>query len=765
MLKKGFLCLLLSGFFSLGFAQQNGNNNDTPKSTDNFVAKKKPTMQIRRADGLITIDGELQDPGWQTASRTHDFSENFPDEMAKPPVAIEARVTYDDENFYLAFLVKDDPKAIRASLRDRDEIWQDDYVGILFDTYGDHSWAYYVFANPIGVQGDSRFSSSGGEDDSFDIVYKSEGKITENGYQVEMAIPFRSLRFPDREKQVWNATFWITHPRDSRRQYTWAAIDRDDPCFLCQYGTLTGIEGVKSGNSIELLPSVTSFQSGALNDLSNPNSGFKNEAVEGEISLGAKYAFSSNLTADVTFNPDFSQIEADAAQIDVNTTFALFFSERRPFFQEGSDLFDTYFNTVYTRSLNDPDVAAKMTGRFNRTSIAYIGGRDNNTPFLMPFEESSVTLNTRVNSFSNILRFRQTYGENSYFGALLTDRRLEGGGAGTLFSADGSWRFLKNYQFEWQFIGTRTEEPENSELTKDYEGESFNFDNDKHTAAFDGESFSGHAYYMSLEKSSRTWSFDVDYWEYSPTFRADNGFITQNNFRRVNSWTGMTFYPKSKIFDRISPNLFVRRVWNFDGVRKDEVIEPYISLSLKAQTSIFLGYTFSNERFAGIDFKGDNLAEFEINSNFSKMLRMGFFVAYGKSISRSDLVLGTGTRFSAWSTIKPMQNFVLEPQIDFSRLDAPDGNELFNGYIFRTRMNYQFTRKLFLRLVFQYNDFSQSFDLDPLLTFKINPFTAFYIGSTLDYAELGGNSDLEKLRNWNLQSRQFFMKFQYLVRI
>ncbi len=242
----------------------------------------------------------MDDSGWLGAAKAENFSENFSEEKGKPRVNMYVLVTYDDANFYMGFFVEDDPGKIRASLRDRDEMWQDDYVGILLDTYGDASNAFFIFSNPLGIQGDSRFSSSGGEDDSFDLIYQSEGRITESGYQVEIAIPFRSLRFPDREEQTWRATFWITHPRDSRRQYTWAAMDRDNACFLCQFGTLTGIRGVRPGKSAEFLPSVVGNQAGELLNSDDPTVGFNNQKINGDVGLGVKYSFSSNLTADLT---------------------------------------------------------------------------------------------------------------------------------------------------------------------------------------------------------------------------------------------------------------------------------------------------------------------------------------------------------------------------------------------------------------------------------------------------------------------------------
>lgn len=542
-------------------------------------------------------------------------------------------------------------------------------------------------------------------------------------------------------------------------------MDRDEPCFLCQYGTLRGIKGVKSGNNLEFLPALVSSQSGSLNDNSEPHSGFHNDKVNGDVSLGLKYNVTSNITADLTFNPDFSQVESDVAQVDVNTTFALFFPERRPFFQEGGDLFRTFHRVVYTRSLNNPIAAAKLTGRFNRTSVAYIGGVDENSPVILPFEEQSAILNTDLNSTSNILRFKQTFLEDSFIGALVTDRRLTGGGSGTTLSTDGVVRFLKNYRFEWQFLASHTEEPADSSLSAsiaDQVGENATFDHGRHTAAFDGESFWGRAVYTSLERDARLWNFDFDYWEWSPRFRADNGFVTSNSKRQVNFWSGLNLWTNTKVLDRISPNINLGHVWNFDGVRKDQWVQPSLNASFKSQTFVWLSYLLSQERFAGKDFTSLNRFMMNVNSNFSDPFRMGFFVARGRFIFRDfdNPQLGTGTNFDIWATIKPQQRLVIQPQVSYSQLSATGGGEeFFSGYIFRTRMNYQFTRELFVRLVVQYNDFGKSLEVDPLLTYRLNAFSAFFIGSTHDFR------NFDQTSGFTQTARQFFLKFQYLYQL
>ncbi|MCK5076395.1 MAG: carbohydrate binding family 9 domain-containing protein, partial [Calditrichia bacterium] len=362
------------------------------ENKDSFIPQINPGLSITKTFANITVDGVLDDEGWKNAASVTGFAETHPGDQTKPVVKTEVKITYDANNLYVAFICEDNPDEIRASLRDRDEIWSDDYVGILLDTYGDASWALYIFSNPLGIQGDTHFSSTIGEDDSFDMIYQSEGKITAEGYQVEMAIPFSSLRFPDNPEQEWRVNFWRTHPRDSRRTYSWAALSRDEPCFLCQYGTLSGIKNVQPGKSLELLPSVIANQTGALKDYDNPNSGFKNENIDGEASLSLKWAVTPSLTVEGAYNPDFSQVESDVDQIDINNTFALYYPEKRPFFQEGSDLFKTWHRIVYTRAINDPIVASKIIGRWNRNTLAYLGAVDENSLLVIPLEEKSMKI-------------------------------------------------------------------------------------------------------------------------------------------------------------------------------------------------------------------------------------------------------------------------------------------------------------------------------------------------------------------------------------
>ena len=735
-------------------------------AADVFTPNVLPSLSLTHIATPIIIDGDLDDAGWRGAARAVNFSETFPGDQTQPSIDITAYLAYDDDNLYVAYVIEDDPAAIRANLSDRDAIWQDDYAGMILDPNGDGQSLYFIASNPLGIQGDTRISPNN-EDMGFNLIFKSEGKITDTGYQIEMAIPFKSLRFPNTDVQTWRATFWITHPRESRNTYSWAAMSRDNPCWSCQFGTLNGISGVKSGKNLEILPAFTGAQAGALNDAGNPDSGFDDGRIDIEPSLNVKYGITSELTLDATINPDFSQIESDVAQIDVNSTFALFFPERRPFFQEGADLFNTEIQTVYTRPINDPIVANKLTGRFGSTNVAYIGARDNTSPLLLPFEESSSLLSVGK-SVSNILRVQHNFPNNSYFGALVTDRRLDEGGAGSTIGVDGALRFWKNYRLEGQFVASRTAEPDDADLSEGLED--LTFDNGKHTAALDGESYWGHAFSAEFERDARYWNFEIGYHELSPTFRADNGFVRQNNSRRFFMWQGVTLYPEKtlKFADRIRPNIAVGRTWNFDGLQKNDFISPGISLQMKRQTNVSMRYTFERERFQDVDFDGLRTFRMNVFSNFSEPVQLGFNLGLGRDIARflETPEVGKSVDFSAFGTFRPTQRLVIQPRFVYSELtDLHTGEKFFSGYIARTRVGYQFTRTFFMRTVVQYNDFSESLEIDPLITYKINAFTALHVGSTHDFDRFAhpGQPD-DPSRFFRQSSRQFFFKFQYLFR-
>jgi hypothetical protein len=726
-----------------------------------FQPQYQPRLTLPRLEGNIKIDGKLDDAGWHNAAEVGGFCENNPGDQVKPPVETRAFITYDDSRIYVAFVCFDDREKIRASYSERDQIGGDDNVGFFIDTYGDGLWAYFFNVNPYGIQADALWSKNKGEDASYDLIWESMGLVTDSGYQVEMSIPFSSLRFPNADKQTWKAEFWRNHQYDTRRQYSWSAYDRNDNCFACQWGTISGIENVAPGRGIEILPSVVGFQSGELSNYSDPLSKWNSDKIDGNISLGVKYPLTSSMTAEATLNPDFSQVESDATQIDVNTTIALSYPEKRPFFQEGSDMFKSWFDVIYTRSINDPIFAGKLTGRSGRSSIAYIGAMDEHTPVILPFEESSAIL-SNGKSFSNILRARQGFGNNSQVGLILTDRRLDGGGSGSVLGMDGELRISRSNYFQWSMLASHTDEPDDTALTSGLNQTVF--DNGRHTAGFDGESFWGHGIYASVGRAAKHEVIDISYFERSPRFRTDNGFEPTNNSRLISFYSGYNFYPNGKIVKQIEPYFRMGKRWNFQKQPKREYVSFELESRMTASSNIHSAYTVESEFYGGLQFDRTWLLHMCGSSDFSRSLGVSGSINYGDQIARRENppTLGREFTFYIGGYIRPFERMLIEPQYVYQKSRDMSSEELlYEAYTLRAKINYQLNRELSFRLITQYNDYYRNWEIDPLITYQLNPFTLIYAGSTHDFHDYHDFNDT----GFRQTSRQFFFKVQYLVQM
>lgn len=426
-------------------------------------------------------------------------------------------------------------------------------------------------------------------------------------------------------------------------------------------------------------------------------------------------------------------------------------------------MFNSYFTVVYTRSINDPLYAIKLIGRPGHTNIAVLSAQDENSPGIVPFEESSEFV-ALGRTRSNLVRIQQTFGEGTYLGGIVTNRVYEVGGSGSVAGVDGRLRLSQNYALEGQILATRTIESGDSTLTAHFT--ETEFDGGKHTAAYDGEDFWGRSIYASFERNARRWSFDLDYWDRSPTFRVDNGFEPRNDQRIGLVNTGYTiWFPERSLIEWVEPSIDLGRQWNFRNVKKDEWIRANLSLRLKwAQLQLHGQHLASNELFGGIQF--DGIYEWHIcaQSNPSDLFQFGFNFNHGHRIARRFLVMGQERRFGGWLDLKPVDRLLLETWFDYAESRSLDtGEELFSGYVSRGKLSLQLTRELSLRLIVQYDDFARIWAADPLMTYQINPFSIFYIGSTRSYANVAFGEDSPG--SWRLVDRTYFLKLQYLIQL
>ncbi len=718
-------------------------------------APPRPELTVPSAESAIRIDGDLSDPAWADAAVATGFHEVAPDLGAAPAVRTEALVTYSETHLYVAFRAADDPATLRATLRDRDDIAEEDFVGVALDPQGDGARGYMVYANPLGVQQDALYAG-GEEDPGFDLVFESAGQITDAGYVVEMAIPFRALRAPT-DGRDWALTFLRARPRGSRQIYSWVPFDMSDPCWPCQFGTASGIESIGVGASLEVLPALVGSQSAVAAE-----GGLDAGAFRAQPSLSLRYGLSSDVALSATLNPDFSQIESDAAQIDVNSSYALSLPERRPFFQEDAEMFATPMSVVYTRSINDPIAAAKATGRVGRTEVAFLNAIDERTPVLLPFDDRSATVEAG-RSASTVLRARHGFGEASFAGATLTDRRLFDGGAGTLASADARVQLGGPYSLTGQVALSHTREATDAARSESLGDRTFA--DGRYTAALDGEAFSGVGATVTFNRSARDWVLDAAYEGYSPTFRASTGFVRQNDYHLVKGYYGYQFRPATRLVERVFPLVAAYQTLDWGGTAWRTVVQPQLQFDLIGQTNVGMAYAHRYETFRGVEFDGIGYGVLTASTRFSDVVSGSGYVHAGVDVVRSLEVPVAGDYCAAGLdlTLKPTSQLQLQAAANYAAMrDRESGEAFFEGVVLRGQARMQFTRELAVRLVGQYDGFSDRVSVEPLLSYKLNPFSVVYLGSTHGYAPAAGlDGTVGPLAP---TQRQLFFKVQYLFR-
>ncbi|MCX7833344.1 MAG: carbohydrate binding family 9 domain-containing protein [Ignavibacteria bacterium] len=736
--------------------------------TNDFHPNINITIEIKKiANAEFNIDGELNEGIWHTLNKYKNFCEVSPGDNTKPEVETEFMITYDEDYLYIGFVCyENNMKKLRKTLTKRDNAFSDDFIGIIFDTYSEGKNAYELFVNPYGVQGDGMWLSNGNEDMNFDLIWYSDAKIYSDKWTAEIAIPFKSIKFP--QGKDWHFHVIRNRPRENRYQYSFIKINRNDPTLFTNYATLKGISNVKAGKNIELIPYILGSQKGSKSDFNNVDSEFENEKIKINTGFNLKYSFTSNLIGEFTLNPDFSQVEADASVINMNNTYAIFYTEKRPFFNEGANIFKSFFRTVYTRSINNPLFAIKLTGKVNKSEIGFISAYDKKTPFIVPYKESSDFLVTDRKSFSNIFRYKYSpFNDDSYFGITITDREVnkEGNkfwnpeGYNRVFSFDGSYRFLENYTVGFQFIKSFTKEIYDTNYASE-----LIFGNDKHTGKFDGEYFNGLAAIVNFQRTGEHYNFDLEYSMRSPEVRMDNGFNSNNDFHSFETGQSYVFYVDKDFLKRIEPSLRLSVSLDYGGNLREQFAIASVWFLFKNQLQLYLGNLLvNNEEFKGRFLTDVRRMWINFNANTFVWLDGGFNLEIGRFIIRNDNPsVGFGIRNSLWVNFKPLDNLVFSINHNYFELsESYKGTKLFAGYILRNSTNYQILKDISFRFIIEYNSFANRIYINPLLTYQPNPFTIFYLGFASQYDNL---NDMNGFSKYTLSDRQFFLKMQYLFK-
>jgi hypothetical protein len=527
----------------------------TAKDVLPLAPEKSSPITIPRFEKAPTIDGKLDDDVWRQAVVLRDFYQIQPGDNVPPSKPTEVLLGFDSQFLYIAFKATDEPDKVRATVAKRDNIFQDDYVGFMLDTFNDKRKAFEVFFNPLGIQGDGIMTEGRGEDFSVDILMESKGIVHENGFDVEIAIPFKSLRFEAGKGKLWGAHFFRRIKRFENELDSWMPFSRSIDSNLSQAGHLTGLEGISVERTIELIPSLTLSESGrfvhsfgAVIGATDPGR-IVNEPLKFDAGLTAKFIPSSAVTVDLAINPDFAQVEADQLVVTANQRFPIFFAEKRPFFLEGIDIFQTPITAVHTRSIVDPDVAVKTTGKVGRNTFGVMVASDNGPGNLSADDRGVLasciehrTLDPRVvcnnerfvdkNAYVGVLRLKRDVGKENSLGMTATSYNFIEK-HNQVLGFDGRFRLDKQTTASFQVLGTTSR--------------NFFFDADEAKTRY--RTGNGFAYDLDYNVSGRNWGWEFGGRGFTQDYRADVGFVQRTN---SNSQFGFLRYnsdpnPKKKI--------------------------------------------------------------------------------------------------------------------------------------------------------------------------------------------------------------------------
>jgi TolB-like protein len=710
----------------------------------------RPSVVATRTPDAPTIDGLLDDPVWNTAVRVTDFVQVAPVEGALATEDTEIFVAYDSDTLYLGMYAHYSNSAmVRANRVDRDQaFFGDDTISVYFDTFLDQQRAFVFTINGYGVQGDSLMAGSSGGgfrggfsgvpwgDRSWDALFESGGVLVDDGWTAELAIPFKSLRYPSGDAHRWG--FQIARSiRGKDETVVWAPVSRDVSGFLPQMGLLDGLSGLSTSRNLEILPTVTAIQAGSLN---RSTRGFEEESQpEGGVNL--KYGLTPNLTLDFTYNPDFSQIESDRPQIEVNQRFPLFYSELRPFFLEGQEIFDiqgpvTFINT---RTIVDPRYGGKITGKVGKTTMGFLFANDEapgklDDPTERGFGKSANTLIGRV---------RYDLYSQSHVGAVVTDREFLGSYS-RLAGVDSRFQISPTTSVDFAALTTVNQD-------------------------LDGNRTGGPMLDGGLRSNGRNLSYRVSLYQLDPEFDTEVGFIRRRDIRRISSSVGYRWWPESWIINW-GPEFQYSRNWNFEDVLEDEESRLRMRVSFARNVSVYGDVRREMERFGGINF--DKIRQ-SIGGNVStsRLFSLGGSYNWGDQVRFSTVpFLGAGSSGRLFMSLRPFSRLQSQINLNTSRLVDPEGQaQIFDVKIYRALTTYQFTDRLLLRNIMEHNSFSKTLGANLLLTYRVNSGTVFFIGYDDRYQagnllfdddgeEVYFTSDLART------NRAFFTKISYLFR-
>ena len=773
--------------------------------------EKAVPIHVPRFATAPVIDGKLSDEAWKTAAVFKDFIQTRPGENIAPSAQTEVRIGYDDKHLYFAFRAWDEAGKVRATVAKRDDIWNDDFVWVSLDTFNDRRKAYVMAFNPLGIQADGVFSDgsfNNSEDYSVDLVMESKGEVVDDGYTIEVKVPFKSFRYEIGKGKVWGLHLQRNIKHKNGEQDSWMPIARDVNGFLRQAGQITGIENISTEHNLEIVPSLTVSESGrrvsalpaGVSSLNNPGR-FVNQPLNFDPGISVKYGLTPNITLDFTANPDFAQVEADQTVVTANQRFPLFFEERRPFFLEGIEIFQTALQPVHTRAIVDPDYAAKISGKRGRNTFGLMLAADR-----APGNYSADERNDLYNlpniarfldhkAYVGVLRAKRDVGRQSEIGIIATsynfiEKHNHVGGI------DGRFSLSKSATFSFQALATNSRR--------------FFYSPDEDRSIF--RTGNGFGYTATFDLTKRRFGFFATSEGRTRDYRADVGFTRRTNSNFSGLFARLSNDPKRSTKATLQTwRIFGRSVVNYDWQGRTQQSQTGANLFMQFKRQIGWGFggnhryerVFEEEfgpkrtatrrgAFAGSDSER-SAAGYSVFTFFNARPSKKYSASaeLGMSSGQMDYDFGAGRRFPRVS-----QAALLDPD---ARLDPGPGRELslftslayqptdplrfslnysrnrltrfdtgrlaYDDQIYSFRTTYQFTRFVFVRSRIDYSTLGARARGQFLFGYTPNPGTSFYVGYNDDLNYRGFSPFTDRYEpGLQRNGRTFFMKMSYLIR-
>jgi hypothetical protein len=684
---------------------------------------------------------------------------------------------YTKSAIYFVFICHDrHPELIRGHLARRENILKDDYMAVLLDPFQDHRKGVIFVVNAAGVQADASWDDTNGADYSYDQVWDSEGQVTREGWMALIEIPFRSLRFRPNGAD-WGVVFMHNFPRNSEQDF-WPRVSTNITGILSQEGTLQGISGVTGSHNAQINPYVLAQNERELKTIDPLNPYFSSQHLEGTAGGEVKAILKDRIVFDATINPDFSTVESDQPQFTVDQRYPVYFPELRPFFLENANYFATPINLVYTRNIVHPEYGGRVTGKTGHTNLGL---------FVIDDREPGQTVapsDPLYNKRATIAvgRVSRDLGKGSSIGAIYTDYEF-GQGWNRIGGVDFTWRMTNKWTALGQMVESSTKGTVDSDTPPTYSA--------------------GPASNFQLQHNGHTFNLNSTYQDMSVGFQTQLGFIQTANIHNGQTYMNYQWYPKHRTIQRIGleTNQNVAydhlgdRVYhysNFDVfvlLPRNFLLAPVVgqnSDTVGPQNGYLLTQNRNfTENFGGFVARGAPFAQLNFNV---QAFRSGN-VNYNPVAGGTPFLMNQET-VQALFTLQPLRQLTADNTYLLDRDHAVKGGALvYESQVFRTKVNYQFTRAVSARVIVEYDSTlanpaetslkrTKQVGTEALLTWLPHPGTAIYIGYNNDMQNLdrslcnrlpGGacdpnNTVAPRATNFLNDGRQIFVKASYLFR-